>query len=34
MIVEAFNRAYRKGLITPEQGEQMSTGDAIEAVPA
>jgi len=30
-IVEAFNRAYRMGLITPER---MSTGDAVAAVPA
>jgi HD-GYP domain-containing protein (c-di-GMP phosphodiesterase class II) len=33
-IVEAFNRAYRKGLITPEKSEQAPGSDAIVAVPA
>jgi HD-GYP domain-containing protein (c-di-GMP phosphodiesterase class II) len=33
-VVEAFNRAYHKGLIKPEQSEQIQSGGGIEAVPA
>jgi HD-GYP domain-containing protein (c-di-GMP phosphodiesterase class II) len=33
-IVEAFNRAYRQGLITAESGESGSAADRVEAVPA
>jgi HD-GYP domain-containing protein (c-di-GMP phosphodiesterase class II) len=33
-VVEAFNRAYCKGMITPERDRKASSGEAIEAVPA